>query len=243
MSEPQAPLAATTHVYPGRDLEAMGSARRYHAWIRDEFARDVRGDVAEVGAGDGAFSRLLLELRPRSLTMFEPSSAMFARQPANLGGAGSPRRENATFTGRAAALQGAFDTMVYVNVLEHIEDDGVELALVHQALRPGGALCIFVPALSWLMSDHDRAIGHHRRYGRAELRGKVEAAGFHVERLHYFDSLGVASWWLCMRMLKLPLNAGSVELYDRAFVPTLRALETRMRPPLGKNLLLVARRR
>lgn len=242
MSDPQAQSEAVVHAYPGRDLDAMGSARRYHAWICDEFARDVRGDVAEVGAGDGEFSRLLLELAPRSLTMFEPSSAMFARQPDKLGGDTPVVRENSTFTARAAGLRGAFDTMVYVNVLEHIEDDRGELALVHEALRPGGALCVFVPALSWLMSDHDRAIGHHRRYGRSELRDKVEGAGFRIERLHYFDSLGVASWWLCMRVLKLPLKPGSVELYDRAFVPALRALESRVRPPLGKNLLLVARR-
>lgn len=233
---------STAHAYPGRDLKVMGFARRYHAWIRDEFAPFVRGDVAEVGAGDGEFSRLLLELAPRSLTFFEPSTAMFARQPDKLGDDPRVRRENATFTARAAGLQAALDTLVYVNVLEHVEDDRGELALMHAALRPQGHLCLFVPALSWLMSDHDRAIGHFRRYGRRELREKVEAAGFTVRREFYFDSLGVLSWLICMRWLKLPLKAGSVDLYDRVFVPVLRSLETRIRPPLGKNLLLVAQR-
>ena len=228
--------------YPGRDLEAMSFAVRYHGWIRDEFASAVRGDVAEVGAGDGAFSELLLELQPRSLTLFEPCTAMHERQPAKLAADPRVRRENGMFGAREGGDE-VFDTVVYVNVLEHIEDDRGELALMHRALRPGGHACIFVPALSWLMSDHDRSIGHVRRYGRRELGEKARAAGFEVERLHFFDSLGVLAWWLCMRVLKLPLRGGSVDLYDRAFVPVLRAIESRLRPPLGKNLLLVARKR
>lgn len=220
----------------------MGFARRYHAWIRDEFAPFVQGDVAEVGAGDGEFSRLLLELGPRSLTLFEPSASMYARQPEKVGSDPRVTRENVIFAARTAAQAESFDTVVYVNVLEHVEDDRAELALVHEALRPGGHVCLFVPALQWLMSDHDRAIGHFRRYGRRELREKVEAAGFTLQREFFFDSLGVLSWLICMRWLKLPLKAGSVDLYDRAFVPVLRSVETRLRPPLGKNLLLVARR-
>lgn len=219
----------------------MGFAVRYHAWIRDEFAAAVRGDVAEVGAGDGAFSELLLQLQPRSLAMFEPCTAMFERQPARVGDDGRVRRENRVFAERAG--DGAeFDTVVYVNVLEHIEDDRDELRLMHRALRPGGRICVFVPALRSLMSSHDRAIGHVRRYERDELRDKVRDAGFAIERLHFFDSLGTLAWWLGMRVLELPLRAGSVDLYDRVAVPMLRALESRVRPPLGKNLLLVARR-
>jgi SAM-dependent methyltransferase len=235
--------AAAKPEYPGRDLEAMSFAVRYHTWIRDEFAAAVHGDVAEVGAGDGEFSRMLLELGPRSLTLFEPSSAMYERQAAKLGGDARVQRENATFTERAAAYENKLDTIVYVNVLEHVEDDRNELALMHRALRPDGRVCIFVPALQWLMSDHDRAIGHFRRYGRRELQTKVREAGFDIEQLHFFDSLGVLSWWLCMRVLKLPLKAGSVDLYDRMFVPVLRTFESIVRPPLGKNLLLIARRR
>ena len=219
----------------------MGFAVRYHAWIRDEFAHAVRGDVAEVGAGDGAFSELLLQLHPRTLALFEPCTAMFERQPLRVGSDPRVRRENRVFAERARDVP-EFDTVVYVNVLEHIDDDRAELRLMHRALRPGGRICVFVPALRWLMSDHDRAIGHVRRYERAELHDKVRDAGFEIERLHFFDSAGTLAWWLCMRILKLPLRGGSVDVYDRAVVPVLRAIESKVRPPLGKNLLLVARR-
>jgi SAM-dependent methyltransferase len=226
------------HDYPPQDLEAMAFAMRYHAWIRDEFAPVVRGDVVEVGAGDGRFSRLLLQLSPDSLTLFEPSPVLFARQVQQVGQDARVRRHATTFT----AAPASFDTAVYVNVLEHIEDDVGALARVHAALRPGGHLCLFVPAMPALMSAYDRSIGHYRRYRRRELQQRVEAAGFHVLSLVHFDLPGAPLWWLTMRLLQLRLRPESVALYDRLAVPPLRWLETRWRPPFGKNLLLVARR-
>jgi SAM-dependent methyltransferase len=225
--------------YPGRDLEAMAFAPRYHAWIRDEFAPVLHGDVAEVGAGDGGFSHLLLALPLRSLTLYEPCAALQARQPPTLGRPDVTRKPT---TLGADAPQSAFDAVLYVNVLEHIADDVRELALAHAALRPGGRLCVFVPALRWLTSAHDRRVGHQRRYGRAELRQKVEAAGFTIERLDWFDAPGVLGWALCMKLLGLTMQPATVALYDRAVVSWLRPLEQRWRPPVGKNLLLVARR-
>jgi SAM-dependent methyltransferase len=234
-----AAAAASGFDYPGRDLEAMAFAPRYHAWIRDEFAPVLHGDVAEVGAGDGGFSRLLLALPLRSLTLYEPYAALQARQPAALARPGVTRRST---TLGAAAPQAAYDAVLYVNVLEHIAEDARELALAHAALRPGGRLCLFVPALRWLTSAHDRHVGHQRRYGRGELRRRVEGAGFQVERLDWFDAPGVLGWALGMKLLGLPMRPAAVALYDRAVVSWLRPLECRWRPPLGKNLLLVARR-
>lgn len=227
------------HEYPGRDLEAMAFAPRYHAWIRDEFAPVLRGDVAEIGAGAGGFSHLLLALPLRSLTLYEPCAALQARQPPVLGRGDVARR---TCTLAADQPQAAFDAVLYVNVLEHIADDARELALAHAALRPGGHLCVFVPALRWLTSEHDRRVGHQRRYGRAELRTRVEDAGFQIERLDWFDAPGVLGWAVAMKLLGLPMRPASVAFYDRAVVSWLRPLERRWRPPLGKNLLLVARR-
>lgn len=225
--------------YPGRNLEAMAFAPRYHAWIRDEFAPVLHGDVAEIGAGDGGFSHLLLALPLRSLTLYEPCASLQARQPPLLARPDVTRR---SCTLGADAPDAAFDAVLYVNVLEHIADDAHELALAHQALRPGGRLCLFVPALRWLTSAHDRRVGHQRRYGRAELRARVEAAGFRVERLDWFDAPGVLGWAVAMKLLGLPMRPATVALYDRAVVSWLRWLEQRWRPPLGKNLLLVARR-
>jgi SAM-dependent methyltransferase len=231
----------TTHVYEGRDLEAMAFARNYSAWIRDEIGDCIGGDVAEVGAGDGRFAALLHEGAPSSLTLFEPSAGMFERLQSRMAGIGRVACVNATLASVAAEFRGAFDTVIYNNVLEHIADDAGELAIARRVLRPGGRLCIFVPAMPWLMSDFDRRIGHLRRYTFAGLKELLVQSGFSIERLHYFDAPGTLPWLVAMRWLSGDLDARKTRMYDRIAVPLVRAVETRWRPPFGKNLLAVAR--
>jgi len=231
----------TTHLYEGRDLEAMAFARNYSAWIRDEIADCITGDVAEVGAGDGRFAALLQERRPSSLTLFEPSAGMYERLQARMAGVDQVACINATLAALGGDFRGSFDTVVYNNVLEHIAEDADELEVVRGALRPGGRLCVFVPAMPWLMSDFDRRIGHIRRYTSARLRALLVQSGFSIERLHYLDAPGMLPWLVAMRWLRGDLDARKTRLYDGVAVPIVRAIETRWRPPLGKNLLAVAR--
>lgn len=133
------------------------------------------------------------------------------------------------------------DSIIYVNVLEHIADDVGELALVHRTLAPGGKIFIFVPALQSLYGAFDEQVGHHRRYTRSELVDKCERAGFRIIDSRYFDLLGVLPWWVKYRLLKSSeLEPRAVAAYDRYVVPAARRLEARLRPPLGKNVLLIA---
>src|SRR5207244_311060 len=88
------------------------------------------------------------------------------------------------------------DTVVMINVLEHIEDDQDIVRMAHQSLVPGGALVIYSPALRWLYSSYDKAVGHYRRYEKNPLEDLLRAAGFAVDRAKYMDSLGVLPWYL-----------------------------------------------
>lgn len=226
--------------YAGRDLEAMDFAEQYHAWILNEFRPFLAGRVAEVGAGTGSFTELLLGVPVVSEVLaVEPSREMHALLAERLAGEPRVRTEQAIFRDVHAA---GFDAAVYVNVLEHIEDDAEELRLVREALRPGGHVCIFVPALPWLYSELDATLGHFRRYTRPELEAKVRAAGLEVVHSRYFDVAGVLPWLVVYRLLRRPMVRGQVETYDRFVVPLMRHLEAFVRPPIGKNVLLVARR-
>jgi SAM-dependent methyltransferase len=230
-------------VYEGRDLEAMSFARNYHRWIADELAPYLGRAAAEVGAGAGSFSELLLARGVERLVAVEPSAQMYPLLERRL--AADPRVETrrAVFAEVAEGLTGSLDSAVYVNVLEHVEDDAGELALAHRALRPGGHVCVFVPALRWLYSRFDASIGHHRRYHRGPLRALLEGAGFEVVRLRWFDLGGVLPWLVAFRLLRRTLSGGQVGFYDRLAVPLLRAVESRVPPPIGKNLLAVGRKR
>ena len=127
-------------------------------------------------------------------------------------------------------------------MLEHIEQDAQELRLAATVLRPGGTLLVFGPALEWLYGELDYKAGHYRRYSVARLRRLVREAGFEVVSLRYFDVLGVLPYLVAYRLLRRPAISGSTMWgYDRLLVPVSQLLQRVVRrPPLGKNVILVA---
>ena len=133
--------------------------------------------------------------------------------------------------------------MVYVNVLEHIDDDEGELKTIHETLGQGGKLFIFVPALKKLSTRFDQQLGHHRRYAKLELEDKCRRAGFTVLTSAYFDLVGITPWWVKYKLLRsATMEPRVVQLYDKYVVPFARLLESVIKPPFGKNVILVAER-
>ena len=232
-------------IYPGKDLEAMSFAVKYHRWLLDEFRQYIGKNIVEVGAGKGSFSEMLLDTGPESLSLVEPSE-MFYDLERNISA-----RVNGTRVGLFHSIFEAAspsitantrpDTIIYVNVLEHIENDSREIELIRDSLDDGGRCLIFVPAMRALFSEFDRDLGHFRRYGKSELEKKVEDAGFKILKSKYFDFAGVAPWFVKYRILRSrTLGGGAVSLYDNLVVPIMRHVESVVSPPIGKNILLVA---
>jgi SAM-dependent methyltransferase len=228
--------------YETQDLNAMTAARNYHRWIMGAFRPYVGNAVAEVGAGTGDFSRLILEAGCERFIAIEPSVNLVPSLQRQFNG--SPRVEvlGGYLKDHLPHLKGQVDTLFYINVLEHVPVDKEELALVHQALAPGGYVCIFVPALPWLYSEFDQSVGHYRRYLKGDLIRMVQQSGLEVVRARYFDVLGILPWLISMKLLKGDLDPAKVALYDRFVVPVARRLERILPVPVGKNLLLLARK-
>ena len=227
--------------YFGRDLEAMSFADNYHRWIVDEFAPYLGQHVAEVGAGTGKFSALL---RPHidTLSAYAPSENMLPALRQRFSDDNGVTPINGFFGVESATLAKHFDAVMYVNVLEHIEDDRAELGYVMRALTPGGPLLIFVPALSFLFSKLDEQVGHFRRYHKRPLTELGTSAGFEVNSGRYFDLVGVLPWYIAFTLMGRAGSGGSVAAYDRIGVPLTRTIERLVNPPFGKNLILVARK-
>jgi SAM-dependent methyltransferase len=232
------------HFGAADDLEQLGSAEHFFSWVLDEFSTHISGQLLEVGAGTGTITRKLVERYPGvQVTALEPAANMAEALEAYA--ALHPRVE--AYQGVLAEgdfANGSFDAAMYLNVLEHIEDDEAELALAREALRPGGALLIFGPAHEWLYSDLDYKAGHYRRYSLSGLRSVVAGAGFEIVSSRYFDMLGVPPYWLVYRLLRHSGITGSTTwAYDRLVVPVSRLLQRLVpQPPLGKNVILVARK-
>ncbi len=234
--------------YVGKDLEAMDLAENYHQWILQEMRPFLGSHIVEVGAGTGGFSRLLLATKPKSLALIEPSAMFESLETGVAGHNGSTaiRYFNNIFREVASEIGSGQppDTIIYVNVLEHIEDDIGELRTILETLGPGGKLCLFVPAQPFLFSDFDRHIGHFRRYRKSDLEKKCREADFTIVRSRNFDLIGVVPWLIKYRWLRsLTMESGLVKLYDSLVVPVQRRIESIIPPLIGKNLLLIAEKR
>lgn len=226
------------------ELMTLAGAANFTRWIVEQFEGAIGADVLEVGAGLGAVTRCIAERHPTvTVTALEPAPNLIdglRRELAHL-----PRVSVGAATSGTWLDEGPrrrYDTVVYVNVLEHIRDDVAELRIAHELLRPGGHLCVFVPALPRLYGSLDRISGHYRRYTERRLTEVVTGAGFEIVRSHHLDALGVMPYWMLYRVFGVRhLGRGTSRLYDSVLVPVGRALERRP-PPFGKNLVVVARR-
>lgn len=202
----------------------------------------MSGYAAEFGAGIGTLSAKLLPYLSQ-LDVVEPSANLLPRLRGAVQGAAVSVFDQHLEAYLDACPEAARDCLVMINVLEHVEDDEAVLRECRRALREGRHLLLFVPAMPGLYAPIDARLGHYRRYGLAELVGKVEQAGFTVELAEYRDALGVLAWWLVHKKLRrTSFSPKLARLYDSVCVPLTRGLERMLPLPFGKNIILVARR-
>lgn len=220
----------------------MAEARNYCRWIFQFFQPHLGTRVVEIGAGTGTFSRLLLGAPAvREMILFEAAANLFPALERQFLADARVQLHLGSFN--PSHLEKAPDSIVMVNVLEHIGDDAGLLSEIHQSLSPGGHLLLFVPALEWNFGSLDKAFDHFRRYSRQALRAKIEDAGFELVRLRYANALGVASWFFAGKIFRQrTLNPAQVRWYDRWVIPWSFPLERILEPPLGQSLVAVARK-
>ena len=236
--------AVDSHFGALDELETLASAHRFFEWIVGEFSEAIGEQVVEVGAGLGTVSRTIARLHPNSEVLsLEPAANVFPRLVERLA---QDQRVTARHITSAELVESEpdrrFDTVLYVNVLEHIEHDVDELCVGARLLKPTGRLCVFVPAMPGLYSRIDAKSGHYRRYTKRTLRHALERAGFVVDRIDYFDVVSAFPYWLVYRVLRVEnLGSGSNTLFDRVLVPLSRVIQKVLRhPPFGKNLIATA---
>jgi SAM-dependent methyltransferase len=221
----------------------MTRAKNYFAWQSRLVVRELGRRVVEVGCGIGNFTGLLLD---RELVVALDREEACVRS----------LRERFPECGNLCVLtceagSAAFhdlarfrpDSVVCVNVLEHIEDDRTALRSMAEILVPGGVIVLLVPAFEALYGPIDRNLGHYRRYRRGALVELARAAGLEIGKLHYVNAAGFFGWWVNARVLRRETQSdGQIAVFDRWIVPLLAALESAVPPPFGQSLLAVLRR-
>ena len=228
---------------PGyKTLQRTQSLRQYNAWMWEKVAPYVGDRVLEVGAGTGNMTRYLSAREQVVATDVDPKYVqMLGNTFAN-----DPRVHACRFDLGVDAtpdgLDGGFDTVLCLNVLEHVEDDAAALRRIYGVLADQGRVVLVVPAMPSLYGEIDRAIGHYRRYDRADLAHKLESAGFVVEHTSTFNLIGALGWYINSRLLKRRTVPGLQARINDLLVPLLR-FEGRLHSPVGLSFLFVGRRR
>lgn len=221
-------------------LASLEATRNYNSWIFGLIRPYLGSTVLEVGAGHGTFTELLARDADRVVAVDLSERCvdqLRARFPDDSG------VEVVHGDVDVASARGPFDTVVMINVLEHIEDDDRALRELRASLRPGGMLALWVPALPLLYSQFDRKIGHHRRYRHRALRSLLTDTGFVPVECRYVNMVGALGWFAGMRLLgRTPSNETLLRLADRYVLPIGRRCESRLSPPFGQSLLAIAAR-
>lgn len=224
-----------------KTLRRISGLSRYNRWLWEQVEPFTGQRVLEVGAGIGTITRYLLsrqhvlatELDPHYLDRLRDTFAAYPNitvQPLDLN-AGIPEWLTAQ----------PLDTVLCVNVLEHLADDQQTIQHFFSLLPAGGRVVFIVPALHPLYGAIDTAIGHHRRYGRPEIEHKLGKAGFPVEELRFFNTLGIPGWYLNSCVFKRQTVPSFQACINDFLVPLLR-LEKHLHLPWGMSLLVVGRK-
>jgi SAM-dependent methyltransferase len=193
--------------------------------------------VLEIGAGIGNMSAFLTD-RER-LVLTDTEDYYLGRLRARFGAERHVTVAELRLPAAEPRLRAErLDTVVCLNVLEHIEDDRASLRAMRDLLQPGGRLVLLVPALRTLYGTLDEALGHFRRYARSELSAKFREAGFQLRHLEYFNLAGVPGWWFAGRVLRRRLiPTGALRWYE-ALVPLFR-LESLLPWRIGQSLIAI----
>jgi glycosyltransferase involved in cell wall biosynthesis len=226
-------------------LRRMATLSPYNRWLHERFEHYLGNRILEVGSGVGNQTRFFIDERERVIAsdvephyLRELTSRFADRSNIRIASYSFPLQDGA----RGELHAERIDTIVCMNVLEHIEDDGSTLRDFADVLQPNGHLVLLVPALKPLYGTLDKHLHHFRRYEHEELSRKVSDAGFEIDTLRYLNRPAVLGWWLSSRVLRRRVMPKSQLTAFKWVMPMLK-LEEQNPPSFGLSLLVLARRR
>jgi len=197
--------------------------------------------VWEAGCGIGNFTELLLDRERLVCVDNDPFYVeMIDRRFGHMENVDAREMDLSARGAGKAVRPEAPDTIISLNVLEHIERDQDVLNEFFDALTPGGHAVVLVPANPNLYSDCDRTLGHFRRYTGDELSAKFRSAGFHIASCQEFNRLGTLGWWLSKKLHKKDLSPFQMRVYE--FLLPIAKIMDRLKIGPGLSLIIVGQK-
>jgi SAM-dependent methyltransferase len=226
--------------YPGSELSLFARATNWKGYVARHLRPYCSGRVLDVGAGIGGNIPALFSPEVTEWVALEPDPALAAAIADGIATGALPDACRVVDGTIESIPDGAgFDTILYMDVLEHIADDRAELCHAAARLAPAGRLAVLAPAHQFLFSPFDAAVGHHRRYNAASLRA-LSPPGLRLECCRTLDSVGFfASLANRVLLRSAQPTAGQIGFWDGKLVPLSRLVDPATGFSVGKSVLIV----
>lgn len=225
-------------------LLAFSKASAFNAWLSDQVLPWTKGHILEIGSGIGNISEIIIEhnltitlsdLNPQYCSQlknkYEKRDAV--KEIILLDIAETPFKE------LYKPLLGKFDTIIALNVIEHIKDDLMAFENCKNLLAPGGRIVILVPAFNFLYNSFDKELGHYRRYTGNDLSEKMIHAGFNVIHRQYFNMPAMFGWFISGSILKMKLIPEKQLNFYNYLVPLFKKIDTLFNKKIGISLIMI----
>lgn len=222
---------------------AIGSASNYHNWILEEFRPYLGSSVMEVGLGHGNYRNCLHNLNSYTGIDIDQESIMQAKEKFPQDRFVCVDITSDKFTDVMAEK---YDSVICINVIEHIENDAKAVQNLLSVLRPQGFLLLFVPAFESLYNDLDSLAGHHRRYHLHDSKRLLKGLNCRLVENKYFNPIGGLGWYVNKFAKHKSLNENAVNnqivLFDRYILPISRMLNPLTKQLFGQSLITVVQK-
>lgn len=216
----------------------------YNAWQYKQFKKYVGSRVLEIGCGLGNLTQYLVNDAKSLLSIdIKDDAVEYAKKRFSVFNNITIKCCN-VFEEDLAGYSN-IDTIVFSNVLEHIQDDIEAMCKCHKILKPTkGKLLLLVPAHRFLYGTLDRESGHYRRYSKKDIVALASESGFKIKKLYCFNFIGALGWFVnyCLLRRKNTNNKSStfqVSWFDKIFVGPSRYIESKIKPPMGISLVSI----
>jgi 2-polyprenyl-3-methyl-5-hydroxy-6-metoxy-1,4-benzoquinol methylase len=226
-------------------LLLLSKRYNYNHWIYSNIQNFVGNNILEVGAGIGNITDFIMFKNKLTLIDIDQNYVDYLNAKYSF-------RDKANFKvckvdiqdiGSSPLATNTYDTIICLNILEHLKNDPNAVENMSTLLQQGGRLIILVPALNILYGSMDVSFGHYRRYNKKQLKLLIKGLDLDIVKFYYLNFLGLFGWFINGRIFKneeLPEN--QTKLFDK-LVPFLGLAEKIIKPPLGQSLILIAQKK
>lgn len=228
-------------------LENMAQAKRFNEWMFNTIKPWCKGHVLEVGSGIGNISEMIMQagfqvtasdLRDEYCQLLKEK---FEGNP-NFKGVLTVDLVDHDFETKHGHLLAKFDTIIALNVIEHIKEDGLAVSNIRKMLKPGGQFIILVPAFMFLYNGFDKELGHFVRYTKKTVKALLAGQHYAVVHTQYFNAVGMLGWAMNGAVLKKKIiPAGQLKLYDK-LMPVIRFVDAVTFNAFGLSVISVGRK-